>query len=65
MTEKKVRELTEKDAATVKGAYDKAQATAGEATKVMQQTYSAASKGTADFNLQLLDIAEHEYKGGL
>jgi hypothetical protein len=44
--------------AYAKEAYGKTQAAAGEATKVMEQTYSAASKGAADFNLHLLDIAQ-------
>ena len=30
----------------------------GETTKVMEQTYSAASKGAADSNLHLLDITQ-------
>jgi phasin len=52
------REFNEKGAAYAKEAYGKTQAAAGEATKVMEQTYSAASKGVADFNLHLLDIAQ-------
>src|ERR1700730_13279082 len=52
------REFNEKGAAYAKDAYGKTQAAAGEATKVMEQTYSAASKGVADFNLHLLDIAQ-------
>jgi phasin len=52
------REFNEKGTAYAKDAYGKTQAAAGEATKVMEQTYSAASKGVADFNLQLLDIAQ-------
>src|SRR2546425_6006296 len=58
MTETAVRELTEKGAAYAKNTYAKTQAAAGETTKVMQQTYSVASKGAADFNLHLIDIAE-------
>jgi phasin len=58
MTENIARELTEKGAAYAKDTYAKTQAAAGETTKVMQQTYSAASKGAADFNLHLIDIAQ-------
>jgi phasin len=58
MTENVAREFAEKGAAHAKDAYGKAQATAGQATKVMEQTYSAASKGAADFNLHLLNIAQ-------
>jgi phasin len=52
------REFNEKGTAYAKEAYGKTQAAAGEATKVMEQTYSAASKGLADFNLHLLEIAQ-------
>ena len=58
MTENVARELTEKGAAYAKDTYAKTQAAAGETTKVMQQTYAAASKGAADFNLHLIDIAQ-------
>jgi len=58
MTETAVRELADKGAAYAKDTYAKTQAAAGETTKIMQQTYSAASKGAADFNLHLLDIAQ-------
>ena len=46
MTEN-VREFAEKGAARAK-----------DTTKVMEQTYSAASKGAADFNLHLIEIAQ-------
>jgi phasin len=52
-----VRELTEKGAAYAKDSYAKTQAAAGQATKMMEQTYSAASKGATDFNLHLLEVA--------
>jgi phasin len=58
MPENVVREFTEKSAAYAKDGYGKAQAAGGETTKVMEQTYSAASKGAADFNLRLLEIAQ-------
>jgi hypothetical protein len=47
MTENVAREFAEKGATRAKDAYGKAQATAGQATKVMEQTYSVASKGAA------------------
>ena len=58
MPENVAREFVEKGAARAEDAYRKTQAAAGETTKVMEQTYSAASKGAADFNLHLLDIAQ-------
>jgi len=58
MTENVAREFVEKGAARAEDAYRKTQAAAGETTKVMEHTYSAASKGAADFNLHLLDIAQ-------
>jgi phasin len=58
MPENVARQLTEKGATYAKDTYAKTQATAGETTKVMQQTYAAASKGAADFNLHLLDIVQ-------
>jgi phasin len=58
MTENVAREFVEKGAARAEDAYRKTQAAVGETTKVMEQTYSAASKGAADFNLHLLDIAQ-------
>ena len=45
MTENVVRHTAERGAAHAKDAYGKTQAAAGETTKVMEQTYSAASKG--------------------
>jgi phasin len=58
MTENVTRHSAERNAAHAKDAYRKTQAAAGETTKVMEQTYSAASKGAADFNLHLLDITQ-------
>jgi len=58
MTETAVREPANKGAAYAKDTYAKTQAAAGETTKIMQQTYFAASKGAADFNVHLLDIAQ-------
>ena len=58
MTENVVREFAEVGAARVKDTFGKTQAAAKETTKVMEQTYSAASKGVADFNLHFLEIAQ-------
>ena len=58
MTENVVRHTAERGAAHAKDAYRRTQEAAGETTKVMEQTYFAASKGAADFNLHLLDITQ-------
>ena len=58
MTENVVRHTAERGAAHAKDAYRRTQEAAGETTKVMEQTYSAASKGAADFNLHLLEMAQ-------
>jgi phasin len=58
MTENVTREFAEKGGAQAKDVYRKTQAVAGETTKVMEQTYSATSKGAADFNLHLLDMTQ-------
>lgn len=56
MTENVTHEFAEKGAARAKDVSRKAQASAEQATKVMEQTYSATSTGAADFNLHLLEI---------
>jgi phasin len=58
MTENVAREFAEKSAARAKDTYGKAQAAAEETTKVMERSYSTASKGAADFNLHLLEMAQ-------
>ena len=58
MTENVAREFAEKSAARAKDTYGQAQAAAKETTEVMGHTYSAVSKGAADFNLHLLEIAQ-------
>ena len=58
MTENVAREFAETSAARVKDTYGKIQAAAEETTKAMGQTYSTASKGAADFNLHLLEMAQ-------
>jgi phasin len=54
MTENVAREFAEKSAARARDAYGQAQATAEETTR----SYSTASKGAADFNLHLLEMAQ-------
>jgi hypothetical protein len=56
MTENVVHHTAERGAAHAKDAYRRTQEAAGETTKVMEQTYSAASKGAADFNLTLDEV---------
>ena len=58
MSENVVRHTAERGAAHAKDASRRTQEAAGETTKVMEQTYSAASKGAADFNLHLIDITQ-------
>jgi phasin len=58
MTENVAREFAEKSAARARDTYGQAQATAEETTKVMGRSYSTASKGAADFNLHLLEMAQ-------
>ena len=58
MTENVEREFAEKSAERVKDTYGKVQAVAEETTKVVERTYSTASKGAADFNLHLLEMAQ-------
>jgi phasin len=58
MTENVSREFAEKSAERVRDTYGKVQAAAEESTKVMERTYSTASKGAVDFNLHLLEIAQ-------
>jgi phasin len=58
MQENVAREFAEKGAAHAKETYGKVQAAAEETTKVMEHAVSTASKGAADFNSQLLEIAQ-------
>jgi phasin len=58
MTENVAREFVEKGAAQAKETYGKVQAAAKESTEVMEQTLSTATKGVADFNSHLLEIAQ-------
>ena len=54
MTEPVTREFVERG----KDMYGKVQAAAEEGTKAMERTYSTATRGAADFNSHLLEIAQ-------
>jgi phasin len=58
MPENVAREFVEKGAARGKETYGKAQGAAEETTKIVAGTYSAASKGVADFNVYLLQATQ-------
>jgi phasin len=58
MAENVMREFADKAGARAKDTYEKTQAAAEETNRTMEQTYSAATKGTADFNAHLLEIAQ-------
>jgi phasin len=49
------RELAEKSVAQAKQSYEKMKAAAEEATEVMEATYATASRGAADYGLQLIE----------
>jgi phasin len=51
------RELAEKGIAQAKENYEKVKSAAEQATDVLEDTYSAASKGYADLGLKLIDNA--------
>jgi phasin len=49
------RELAEKSLAQAKQGYEKLKAAAEEASDVMEETYSAASKGASDYGLKVIE----------
>jgi phasin len=51
------RELAEKGIATAKENYDKMKSTAEEATDVLEEAYSTASKGCSGYGLKLIETA--------
>jgi len=51
------RELAEKGVAQAKENYQRMQAAADEMTGILDETYSAAAKGVADYNLKLIEMA--------
>ena len=51
------REVAEKSVAQAKESWDKMKAATEEATDVLEESYATASKGAADYNLKLIEIA--------
>ena len=51
------REIAEKSVAQTKDAYEKMKAATEEATDLIEETYTTAAKGTADYNLKVLEAA--------
>ena len=51
------REIAEKGVSQAKENYEKLKAAAEEATDVLEDTYSTASKGAADYGLKLIEVA--------
>ncbi len=49
--------MAEKGVAQAKDNYEKIQAAAEEATDLLKSTYTTAAKGTADYNLKVMEIA--------
>ena len=58
MTENAARDFTDKNADAAKAAYRNTQAAAEDATKVIEQAVTKASKGAADFNQKFLEMAQ-------
>jgi len=52
-----LRELTEKGVAQAKDAYEKMKAAAEEANDLLEDAYTTAAKGTADYNRKVLEAA--------
>jgi len=59
------RNFTQKATAETVETLDKSKKSAQEATKIMEQSYVAASKGAVDFNLKLLDMAQENLNATL
>jgi phasin len=51
------REIAEKSVAQAKDAYERVKAAAEEATDVLEDTYTTAAKGAADYNLKVIEAA--------
>lgn len=51
------RDLAEKSVAQAKDNYEKVKAAAEEATDVLEDTYSKASKGMSDYGLKMVELA--------
>ncbi len=59
-----VREFAEKGLEQAKDNYAKMKAAAEEATDAVEDTFSTASKGVADFNLRAIDMAKDNANAG-
>src|SRR5262245_52656676 len=51
------REIAEKSVAQAKDNYEKMKAATEEATDLLEDTYTTAAKGTADYNLKVIEVA--------
>jgi phasin len=51
------REIAEKGVAQAKDAYERVKAAAEEATDLLEDTYTTAAKGAADYNLKVIEAA--------
>jgi phasin len=51
------REIAEKSVAQAKDAYERVKAAAEEATDLLEDTYTTAAKGAADYNLKVIEAA--------
>lgn len=51
------REFAEKGLSQAKDSYEKMKSAAEEATSLLEETYTSASKGASDYGLKLIDVA--------
>jgi hypothetical protein len=58
MAENTARNFAQRATVYTADTFEKSKITAQEATKLVEHSYVAASKGTVDFNLTLIDIAQ-------
>src|SRR5262245_25565733 len=65
MQENVARNFTQKATAETVETLNKSKKSAQETTKIMEQSYVAASKGAVDFNLKLLDMAQENLNATL
>jgi phasin len=61
-TKEAFREATEKGIAHAKGTYEKAKVAGEQATDLLKNTYATAAKGSADYNLKIIEIACTNFK---
>jgi hypothetical protein len=58
MADNTARNFAQRATASTADTFEKSKTTAQEATKLVEHSYVAASKGAVDFNLKLIDIAQ-------